>query len=82
MDEIFDYCGDRLDNLSRMHVVDGSLFRVVSSALFDERMTLEKIGIFLAFCIKLGRTYPSRRQFIYRNVFEVLTQKFSFEGES
>lgn len=78
MDEIFELYEDRLEMLSEVIAVDESLFDVVASSLFDKEVTVLNIGIFLAYCIKLCKSHPRKKQFIERKVFEMLTQKFKF----
>lgn len=78
MDEIFELHGDHLEMLSRVSVVNESLFQTVASSLFDREVTLINIGIFLAYCVKLRKNHPWKKQYIDRKVFEVLTQRLKF----
>lgn len=79
MDEVFEFCGAQLDELSKLHPVDDDLFRVVAGCLFDHDITVIKIGVFWAYCMKLSKNHPTKRDFIYRKAFEVVSEKLKFD---
>lgn len=78
MENIFAFCGDQLNELSKKSPVNEQLFEVVSHYLFAKETNIYNVGMLLAFSQKLLENHPAHTNEVYKLFFKTLCKHLKY----